>query len=250
MKIKKYKCIVLSFAMILLCLGCGANSTGDDPKIGVYGSIHPGDPDTTVTAAYFWVTNSPSIPYAVINNEEYEAYDYYSSFRINAWDIDVEPGGEVSIDVYFTSSNNLESVASVDIFYPGNFEILTLDDRWHDTMNLGEDYFLDWTSSENADYYSLGIQYDYNYRDSYAEWRVHYLRLDTVLTDSELNLSAAFLYPDIEEIYTFEGGDGRVNIYAVTGPMLAGEPGNVEGDGFGIVRGKTNEIWFNLEIVE
>jgi len=250
MKTKKYICKALASAFILMSINCGTNSTGDDPKIGVYGTIYPCQPDTSATCVSLTVTNSPSIPSVVINGTEYEYFDNYIYFRFNAWDIDVEPGGKVSIDVYFTSSNQLQSVAGVDIFYPGNFELLTLENSIVDTMRLGEDYFLDWTTSENADGYPVTVQYWYSYYNSANEWFNSHYSLDTIMIESELTLSSSFLYPDLEEVYDFYGGDGRIDIYAATGPMLAGEPGNVEGDGFGIVNGKTTIRRIILLIVE
>ena len=245
---KTRKISIIMIIAVLAMFYCKDNATNYVPIIGVYGNIYPDHPDSSGITGKFTITNCPGVPSLAINDVSYDAYFNDNVFTFHPNDINGFPGEQLSINLAYAAENKEHSEVSIDIVYPEEFEVESIYNSI-DTIRSGQDYIVDWSNSVGADYYSVKINFHYAYYDTTNTYRAKIINIDTLVTESEIVLPNTTLFPDTDNIVTIIDSDGTLNLYAISGPMLPGDVGNVRGDGFGIVNARSRNFNYDLIVV-
>jgi hypothetical protein len=194
-------------------------------------------------AAQILVYESPCIPSATINGLDcwLSNYGQYSHFTFGLSDSSFHPGDDFNVEVQFQDPEGGPALAYADVVLPDSFEITS-----HDSdlarIPIGDALEVRWSASPGANCYPIEFEFWYNYYDSPGSSQSFRMRLDSVLTDTVLLFDAPTLFPNLDDIVSlspYTSYNGWFNVWAQSGPWQMGDPSNVQGDGDGMISGRT-----------
>lgn len=206
-------------------------------------------------AAQILIYESPSIPSATINGLDCRLSNYgqYSHFIFELSDSSFHLGDLYRIEVQYQDLTAGPALAYADIVLPDSFAITS-----HDSdlarIPVGDALEVHWSASAGADCYPFSINFHYSYYDSEGNMQSFTMRImDSVLTDTVLLFDAPTLFPNLDEIVSlspYSSYNGWIEIWAQSGPWQMGDPGNVQGDGEGMINGRTFGGHLTLYVIE
>ena len=121
-----------------------------------------------------------------------------------------------------------------------------------DSLKVGpaDTVHLDWSPAAGADGYFIMIRVFVAYVDTNDSNHGLTYEMDTVVTDTTFEQPANVFFPDTSGLAGYISYDAQLDISAVSGPLYAGDAGNIAGDGYGFIYGWNDgpEISFDLDI--
>jgi len=241
--------------LAILLVGCEGEQGPQGPagpnSIYIIGNVRTvgwfGSRETTGMVD-IWVSGSNVIPTVEVNDIPIPFNIGSVPLRFSDWNFPIFAGEQVRLVVTYGDSD----VATSTITMPDSFE-LTSPDTASDSLSLGDTLTLQWSISEAAEIYHLYFRSFLWYSDTLGGDTLYYyfdFYCDTLTTETQVSFLPNLLLPDSFQIYQFVGGSVVVELYAISGPVLAGDPGNITGDGNGIFNGYTytREYYFQWQL--
>jgi hypothetical protein len=249
--------VFASLTALLALLGCQSNRGPAGPPgfspLYLSGSIAR-DWYGAPIEAQILVFESPSVPSATINGLACTLTDngQYNHFDFELSDGSFQLGDPFHIQVQCQDPESGLMLAFADLILPDSFAITS-----HDSdlarIPVGDALEITWSASHGADGYIIDFEFWYNYYDSTGNMNSFRMRLDSVLTDTALVFDAATLFPNlaqIDSLWPYASYNGWFEIWAQSGPWQMGDAGNVQGDGEGMINGRTFGGHLTLYVIE
>lgn len=183
------------------------------------------------------VYHAPEIPSVTVNGVQIP-WDLDNKW-FQERDFDISPGDTAELLVAYTKSDGSPGSAQSVIKVPDHFEITSHDTSLIDSLPIGGDLGVTWSSSDGADAYSVYFSIRYYYYDTTGSDRYFYYMLDTLFADTSITFASSLLFPNANEIDSLDDGFGNLDVTAVSGPIGPGAEGNITGDGIGFFHGWT-----------
>ncbi len=165
------------------------------------------------------------IPVVRLNDDRVPVY-YYSPalYRYGDWQpFPVDEVYEMEVEHYW-------GTAFSRVVMPGDFQIAGPDTNY--VMGLDSTLVVTWHSSPSAQWYWVDLYCDYEFYDTLFSWDDYSFNLDTVVTDTFLEVPPGRVFPGY--VLDLIEGDGSALVWAGNGPSVEpGDVSNVRGAGFG-----------------
>jgi hypothetical protein len=240
--------------MAMVFVGCegeqgpqGPSGTGSIYIIGeVRTNSYWGTVDTTGSVD-IWISGSEGIPIVTVNEIPIPFNFGSVPLRFTEWNFHIYASDQVRLVV--TEGNT--TVASSTTMMPGSFEI-TSPDTIADVVSIGDTLLLQWSVSQDAEIYHLDVFSSVMYSDTSGGFDFHWFNFycDTLTTETEMSFPPILFFPDSIQINQFNNGLLKVQLYAISGPLSPGDPGNISGNGTGVLNGYsyTSEYEFQWQL--
>jgi hypothetical protein len=252
-----FQFVILAAAILGLAIVFGCE--GDQGPEGPQGPIGPagpqGDPGETTPyitgtilaprhtvnwdevygSADVYVVKSPSLAGVTVNSHPVDLNLQYPDGKLHyhSGDLPVYGGNNATVRVGYTRTDQTEALAQAVVAVPGNFAVTG------DSLKVGpaDTVHLDWSPATGAGGYFVMIRVFVAYVDTNDSNHGLTFEMDTVVTDTTFAQPADVFFPDTNGLAGYISYDAQMDISAVSGPLYAGDMGNVTGDGYGFVYG-------------
>jgi len=240
--------------LLILLLSCGKDKTiinniiVEEPKAFVVGEIGPKFHHHNVEVS-ITVANTFTIPEILVNDTPIDIYGY-ADLGIIFYENDyiIDEGDSIELVISYTKQDSAEGLARADLMYPGPFEFIGFNENVIDTVYVGEDLSINWTSSEGKERYIFKGFFSYLYRDSLGQSDGVNIFVDSIMFDTSMFIPATVLFPNEANIMEVVTGGGDFSVYAESGPVRPGDNSNIYGDGSGFIytRNRTRLVTFEI----
>ncbi len=256
---RRYLFRIFIVAIMIFGLGIIYGCEGDQGPIGPQGpigSIGPqGDPgevvpyitgtisaprhtvnwDEVYGSADIYVVKSPSLAAVTVNSLPIDLNLQYPDGKLNyhSESLNITGGNNATVRVNYTKTDQTDAIAQGVVTVPGDFAVTG------DSLNVGlaDTVHMDWSPATGADGYFVMMRVFIAYVDTNDSNHGLTFEMDTVVTDTTFSQPANVFFPDTTALAGYISYDAQMDISAVSGPLYAGDMGNITGDGYGFIYG-------------
>jgi hypothetical protein len=260
--------IGIAIAGIGLFIGCQGDQGPAGPQ-GPIGSIGPqGQPgeavpfitgtisaprhtvnwDEVYGTADFYVVKAPSLPSVTVNSIPVDLNLQFPDGKLtyHSGDLPVTGGNSATVRVSYKKTDQTDALAQGSVTVPADFAITG------DSVKVGpaDTVHLDWMPANGADGYFISLRVFVAYVDTSDSNHGLTFEMDTVVTDTTFEQPADVFFPDTSGLAGYISYEAQLDLSAVSGPLYAGDAGNITGDGYGFIYGWNDgpDISLDLDI--
>jgi hypothetical protein len=232
--------IVITAIMFMGCEGKkgpqGPEGPSGNSPIYIIGQIKgPGWFNTTDSSGRvdIWVSGLNEVAVVEVNGIPIPFYPGNVPLRYENLDFPIFAGDQAQLVMTYGSSN----VATATIIMPDSFELVS--PPIGTSLIIGDTLSFQWTISNGADAYHVIINTYLWYHDTLGVGQTFIFHIDTLITQTEISFPPNRIFPETIQIDTVFEGSGSIELSAISGPVFNGDPGNIQGDGTGVLNGWT-----------
>ncbi len=153
------------------------------------------------------------------------------------------------MNVKFTDIAGDSAAAYARIAMVDTFSITSGDGGDMDLV-YGDSLLITWNASSSATEYWYAGYFECDYTDTADEATYYEWQFSNTTTDTFIVFSADEIFGDMDDIDSVRYMYADFDVYGVSGPSLSGGPGNVTGDGMGVVLSVTHGGDLDFDYVE
>ncbi|MCP4684541.1 MAG: hypothetical protein GY867_03735 [bacterium] len=196
-------------------------------------STAAGDP----VSAIIHVDNVPGVPVVTANGDvlaiEPELTIYGGGLGYHGVTT-TDADDSVVVEASFTGLDGTDKEVFARLGMVGDFNILVPDTDDVD-IPLGDSLTVSWSAASDATEYWYTAYFDCDYTDTAGNYKYWSWSCSRTTTSTTVTFPADSIWGPLGEIDSVRYMDGDFDVYAVNGAALSGGPGNVTGDGMGVV---------------
>lgn len=196
---------------------------------------HTVDWDEVYGSADIYIVKSPSLAAVTVNSLPVDLNLQFPDGKLSyhSGDLPISGGDNATIRVTYSRTDQTDAVAQGIVTVPGDFAVTG------DSLKVGpaDTVRLDWSPAAGADGYFVMIRVFVAYVDTNDSNHGLTFEMDTVVTDTTFEQRANVFFPDSNALAGYISYDAQMDISAVSGPLYAGDMGNITGNAYGFVYG-------------
>ncbi|RJP77520.1 MAG: hypothetical protein C4524_08190 [Candidatus Zixiibacteriota bacterium] len=240
----------LLFLGLLALTGCEGERGPQGPAgvlpVSVNGSLnnsyvfYPGGLPVGYQVLQLELSGMPTLPELYVNGVAYPVtLDLTTgNFRLLEY-LPATPGDMVRLEVNFPAEDGRSCCAWTDLILPDSFALVFPGPDTAAALPLGADLEAAWEASAGADAYRLVVNSYCYYLDAQGQDILFSYLLDTLISDTAITLPGSVIGPEPAGVDSILSSTIGVQVRALHGPWQSGDPGNVHGDGVGLIQAWT-----------
>ena len=199
--------VVGIFAFSLIFIGCEGTEGPAGPAgvslpfVTAEVSVVRHEDGEVYSDGYAIIDNCISIPEVRLNNIPI-ALNQLDEGGLGFWvyNLPFSFNQQVELNINYRDQNGVDCAAGAQVMIPGEFHIISPDPDETYAIPLGQDLSISWSPAQNCDGYVFYMYLEYDYRDLDDVVQDYFLRLDTLITSTNLVFPATRIFPDVEQV--------------------------------------------------